>query len=165
MSDLLGPQQVILVTSRAEVEDFGKEVTKDDIETVFWHTPLSQSELMYAVSIHNGKNIVSLIKKSGVFVVNFLPLDLEKKVHICNTSHGEHVDKFKKLDLIKIEASSVESPKIKEACGYIECHVVQTLEYEDYTVFIAKIINSSTVFNTKRLFHIKESQYTTTKEV
>lgn len=165
MSDLLGPQQAILISSRADIEQFGKEISKDDIEAVYWHMPVSKEELLYAVTLNNSKHIISLIKLSGVFVVNFIPFDLEKKVHDCNLMHGQHVDKFKELDFIKIEASSVECPCIKEACAYLECQVVQTIEYRDYTLFIAKIINSSTVFDVKRLFHLRNNKYTTTKEV
>jgi len=165
MHDLLGPRQVILVSSQGEIEQFGKDMTKEDIETVFWHMPVSKDELLYAIAVHNNKNIINIIKASGIFVINFIPADMEKKVHQCNLLHGQHLDKFKELGLTKLEASSIEAPYIKEACAHIECHVTETLEYSDYTVFIAKIINSNVAFDVKRLFHIKKDRYTTTKDI
>ena len=105
MHDLLGPRQVILVSSQGEIEQFGKEMTKEDIETIFWHMPVSKEELLYAIAVHNNKNIINIIKASGVFVINFIPADMEKKVHQCNLLHGQHLDKFKELGLTKLEAS------------------------------------------------------------
>ncbi|MFT4297946.1 MAG: flavin reductase family protein, partial [Candidatus Woesearchaeota archaeon] len=162
MTDLIGPQQAILITSQASIEEFGKQSFKDDIETVFWHMPVSKEELLYAIAVHNSKNIISLIEESKVFAVNFLPFNLEKEVHQCNLIHGRHIDKFEKLNFTKKEASNIECCYIKEACAHLECHVFETLNFKDYTVFIAKIINSSIEYDVKRLFHLRKDQYTTT---
>lgn len=165
MSELLGPQQVILVTSRAEIEQFGKKISKDDIETAFWHTPVSKDDLLYAVCLNNSKHILKIIKESGIFCVNFLQYSMEKKVHKCNLMHGEHSDKFKILGFEKAEAGHIECPYIKEACAHLECTVVQTVVYKDFTLFIAKIINSNVKNVVKRLFHLQNNEYTTTKDI
>ncbi len=164
MSELLGPQQVVLITTRALIEQFGKEIERDDIETVYWHMPVSKEEMLYAIAVHNNKNIVNMIKISGVFIVNFMSFDMDKKAHQCDLIHGEHIDKFEELGLIKDNTTSIECPRIKEACAYMECHVKQTLDFADHTVFIAKIINSRVVYGVKRLFHLKDNNYTTTKD-
>jgi len=164
MSELLGPMQAVLITSRAEIEQFGKKIVKDDVESVFWHMPFSKEEMVYAIAIHKGKHIVNLIKVSKVFVVNFLSSDDSKIVHKCNLMHGQHIDKFSELKLLKLESSAIECPLIKEACAYMECNVIDILEYKDYAVFIAKIINSNVKYACKRLFHLKDDKYTTTKD-
>jgi flavin reductase (DIM6/NTAB) family NADH-FMN oxidoreductase RutF len=164
MSELNGPEQVIFVTSTAEISLFGKKVLKEDIDTIFWHMPVSKQELLYAISVHKNKNMYNLIKESGLFIVNFIPFNLEKEVKECNLIDGTHIDKFKKLNLTKKQGDHIDCVYIKEACAHLECQVIQTLEFKDYVVFIAKIIYSSKKYDVKRLFHLKKEIYTTTKE-
>jgi flavin reductase (DIM6/NTAB) family NADH-FMN oxidoreductase RutF len=164
MSELTGPDQVILVSSSAEIEQFGKKIIKDDIDTVFWHMPISKEELLYAIAVKNNKNIITLINKSNIFVVNFIPFNLEKEVKECNFLNGQHIDKFEKLGFIRKNADNIECVYLKEACAHLECQVKEVLKYKDYTVFIAKIINSSVEYNVKRLFHLKKDKYSMMKD-
>jgi len=163
MSDLLGPQQIVLVTARAEIEQLGRKKIKDDIETVFWHMPVSKEELIYAVAIENHKHILGLINESGVFCINFLGLDMLDSVKRCSSMHGEHIDKFSEIGFRKTEAQSIECPFIKEACAHMDCQVMQTIDFKDTTVLIAKIINSEVKYQVKRLFQLNNN-YTTTKD-
>lgn len=165
MSDLLGPQQVCIITSRANIEQFGKNITKDDVECIFWHMAVSKDELLYAIAVPNTKHIVKLIKKSGVFCVNFMAKELENKVHKCNLIHGEHLDKFMRLGFRRQEAKSIECPIVDNACAILECKVEETKEYEDYSMFIAKIVNSDIKSRCERLFHLRNNHYTTTKNI
>lgn len=165
MSKLLGPQQAVIITSRAEIEQFGKKIVKDDIETIFWHMPVSKEELLYAISVPKRKFIYNIIKESGIFVVNFIGFDLQKEVHKCNLIHGEHIDKFKEIGFRKKEAEAIECPVIEEACGYLECKVIESKEFSDYCIFTAKIINSNVKNHIKRLFHLQNNLYTTTKDI
>jgi len=161
--DLLGPQQIILVTTRAEINYFGKESIKDDIDTVVWHTAISRKEKKYAIVVDKNKFITDLIKKSGIFIVNFMPFGLEKEVAKINSTHGIGVDKFEYV--IKKEASHLDAPVVQEAIAHLECHVVETKEYADTVLFIANIINSDNHKECKRLFYSKNSHYTTTNEL
>ncbi|MFT4304067.1 MAG: flavin reductase family protein [Candidatus Woesearchaeota archaeon] len=163
MVDIVGPQQAILITSRAEIEELGKKIEKDEIDTTCWHMPVSMNEHLYAIAIHNSKNINKIIQKSKIFVINFLGFDMEHKFIMCDKLHGQHINKFNKLELIKINAEHVESFYIKEACAILECEVQNMLEFADYTVYIAKSINSKGFYDIKRLFHLKKDIFTTTK--
>lgn len=164
MSDLSGPRQVVLITARAEIEEFGGKNVKEDVEPAFWHMPLSNEERMYAVAIHNNKNATWLIKNSGVFVINFLPLGMGNKVEECTAYSEKNKDKFENLELQKEDADAIECPRLKDACAYLECQVFETRQYSDYTLFIAKIINSNAKYRSKRLFHLRDKEYTTTRE-
>jgi flavin reductase (DIM6/NTAB) family NADH-FMN oxidoreductase RutF len=114
--------------------------------------------------VHKSKHIFKIIQTSKVFAVNFLSFDNSDIVHKCNLLHGEHIDKFKELNLLKLNSTSMECPILKESCAYLECNVIDILEYKDYAVFIAKIINSNVKYACKRLYHLKDDKYTTTKD-
>jgi flavin reductase (DIM6/NTAB) family NADH-FMN oxidoreductase RutF len=165
MSDIIGPQQAVLITSRAVIDQFGKKTEKDDVDAVFWHMPVSKEDMTYAVSLPKRKFITRLIVQSGVFAVNFMGAGSEKKVHKCNLLHGEHIDKFKELELMKRDADGIECPVLDEAVAYIECDVIQSVEFSEYVLLIAKIINSKLKSKAHRLFHVKNDVYTTTKDI
>lgn len=152
MPSIYNPSQVVLVTSRAEIDIIGKEVVKDDIITLSWHMPVSFDPAIYAVAIGKSKFSAKLIGKSGVFVVNFIPQTLEKQAIFCGTHHGEHMDKFRETGLTREEAEKIECPRIKEALAYIECELVNTVEAGDHYIFIGKVVNSAERGQGKRLF-------------
>ena len=152
MPSIYNPRQVILVTSKAEIEIMGMEVLKDDIITLSWHMPVSFNPAIYAVAIGKSKFSSKLIQKSGVFAVKFIAKELEKQALFCGTHSGEHIDKFKETGLTREEAEKIECPRIKEALAYIECELVNTVEAGDHYIFIGKVINSFEKGEGKRLF-------------
>jgi flavin reductase (DIM6/NTAB) family NADH-FMN oxidoreductase RutF len=164
MSGIVGPQQIVLITSRAEVEQFGKEIIKEDVDVAFWHTPISKEEMLYAIAINNKKHVIKLIEKSNIFAINFVSFSMLEKVKQCSKLHGEHIDKIKELDLDTKEGSHIEVPILKDACAFLECNVIETKKYSDYTLFIAKIINSVKEYDSKRVFFVGNNNFTTTND-
>lgn len=164
MSGIIGPQQIVLVTSRSEIEQFGKTTIKEDVDIAFWHTPISKEDKIYAVAINNKKHVIKLIEKSNVLVINFVGLEFLDKVKKCSKLHGEHIDKIKELDLLTIEGHHVDVPVLKESCAFLECNVIETRKYPDYTLFITKIINSVEEYTSKRIFFAGNNIFTTTKD-
>ena len=162
MPSINNPRQVILVTSREEVEVMGKTIPKDNIITVAWHMPVSHEPMLYAVAIGKTRFSAKLIKISKSFVVNFVPKSLEKAAVICGTTSGEHADKFEKAGLTKEEAQNIDCPKIKEAIGYLECEVINEIEAGDHIIFIGQIVNAELKKSERRLFQAHESGFTTT---
>ena len=152
MAAIYNPRQVILVTCRAEMDILGKKQLKDDIITLSWHMPVSFDPAVYAIAIGTAKFSSKLIQKSGVFVVNFIPNELEKQALFCGTHHGEHMDKFKETKLTKEESEKINCPRIKEALAYLECELINTVEAGDHFIFIGKVINSAEIKQGKRLF-------------
>lgn len=151
MSELTDPRQVILVTSRAEMDILGKKELKDNIITLAWHMPTSFNPNLYAISVGKTRFTCKIIKKSKAFVVNFVPFKLKEQVLICGTKSGVHIDKFKETKLTKEEAKNVDCPRIKEALAYIECEVINEVDAGDHIIFIGKILNSEIKGKGKRL--------------
>ena len=164
MSELAGPRQVVLVTSRSNMEVIGKEIEKDDIITIAWHMPVSFEPQLYAVSIGKTRYSCGIIQKSKSFVVNFIPYELKEKALFCGTHSGQHMDKFKESGLIMEEAQSVDCGRIKQATGYLECEVINEVDSGDHIIFVGKVVNSDSKGITKRLFQGDKTDFTTTMD-
>jgi len=162
MPPIHSPRQVVLVSSREEVEVLGKKSEKDDIITVAWHSPVSMDPELYMVSIGKTRFSRELIQESGVFVVNFIPYILKKQAVFCGTNSGKYMDKFKESGLTKEECEKIDCCRIKEALGYLECRVVDHIEAGDHILFIGRVLHSDFKHKRDRLFQ-DEKEFTTTK--
>lgn len=136
-------RETVLITSRSHIDIIGKEVVKDNIIAVDWHTPLSFNPFFYGIAIGKTRHSIKLIQKSRVFAVNFMPFSLKEKIVFCGTQSGEHIDKFKETGLTKIEATKIDCPLIKEALDYLECEVVNEVDIGDHTFFVGKVLNTN----------------------
>ena len=165
MSDVTDPRQVVLVSCRANIKDrfTGEENQKDNIITVAWHMPTSFKPELYTISVGKTRLGCEMIGKSRCFVVNFMPFSLKEKVLFCGTHSGEKIDKFKEAGLTKEESEKIDCPRIKEACAFMECEVVNEIETGDHVIFIGKVLNSRVNNYEKRVFQIKGYNFTTTR--
>ena len=156
MPEIVGPRQVILVTCRDE--------GKDNIITLAWHMPTSFHPSLYAISVGKTRFSHQMIKNSGAFCVNFMSADFKKEMEVCGSVSGRDTDKFKESGFEKESCGKIDCPRIKEALGYLECEVVESLETGDHTIFIGKVIDSGTKGPGRRLYHITGSEYTTSSD-
>lgn len=160
---IYNPRQVILATSRADVEILGKKVLKDNIMTIAWHMPVSFKPFLYAISVGKTRFSCKLIKKSRVFAVNFMDANSEKAAVYCGSISGEHIDKFKEGKIEKEESSAIDCPRIRGATAYLECEVVNEVDAGDHIIFIGNVIKSEEKRTGKRLFQGEGRTFTTTK--
>lgn len=156
ITTLTNPRQTILLTSR------WRKI--DNVMTLDWHTPLSFEPMMYAVSIGKTRYSLELIRKSKVFVINFMSKDFKKEILFCGRHSGRDVDKFKETGLKKEEAETINCFRIKQALGYLECKVEEEIEVGDHILFIATVKKAELKKEGKRLFHLFGDKFTTTKE-
>jgi len=164
MFDIINPRQTILVSCRAEITDrfSNKQIIKDNLITVDWHTPISFNPQLYAISIGKERFSSKLIKESKCFVVNFMPYSLKKQVLFCGRNSGEFIDKFKETGLEKEEAEKIDCCRVKQALAFIECSVIKEIELGDHILFVGKVLKSKLKEYDKRLFHLEGDKFTTT---
>jgi flavin reductase (DIM6/NTAB) family NADH-FMN oxidoreductase RutF len=160
MSELTGPRQVVLVSSRSRMDIMGKEAEKDNIITIAWHMPVSFEPKLYAIAIGKERYSCSIIQKSKSFVVNFMPYELKDKALFCGTHSGRHTDKFRELE--KEESDNIDCPRIKQAAAFMECEVINQIEAGDHIIFIGKVVNSQVKDISPRLFQ-DSKDFTTTR--
>lgn len=151
MSELTGPRQVILVTSRHE--------DKEDIITLAWHMSTSFKPELYAISVGKSRFSYGMIEKSKSFCVNFMPASLKKEIVYCGSCSGRSHDKFAETKLQKEECEKINCPRIKQAVGYAECSLVEEIDTGDHAIFIGKVLKSKVLKKGKRLHHIEGNRF------
>lgn len=156
------PQQVILVSTRGNAELLGRNVHKDNIMTVAWHTPLSFEPKLYGISIGKNRFSRKLIDDSKVFVVNFMAYDKQDKALYCGQNSGAAVDKFMECGLTKEECSHIDCCRIKEASAHMECEVIDQFDVGDHVLYVGKVIGERTNDDKKRLLYIGGNKFTST---
>jgi len=161
MFDEVNPRQAILVTTRANVEIMGKEVLKDNIFALTWHSPLNFQPRLFGISTGKERFSSELIRKAKCFCVNFISIDDQENLLFCGRNSGRTVDKFDKTSFEKEECESIDCPRIKQALGYLECELVDEKEFSDHILFIGKVLKSNFQPG-KRIFYKGLDKFTTT---
>ena len=155
------PRQVALVTTRNKTEKISNRIeTTDNISIITRHIPISSE--VYAIAINKKTLSYNHIKESKVFAINFMPYSKEEEVKYCKTNSGRFKDKFKESGLQKEECESIDCPNIKEAIANAECEIIKEVDAGNYSLFIAKVVKFKNKGDTKRIFHTKEDNFTTT---
>ena len=163
MLTFITPRETVLITSRGSSIQFGKDLLKDNVAPTDWHLPISPSH--FAISIPKNSFTAQLIAQSGVFVVNFVGLGFTDAVRLLGKSSGHTVDKFSTYSIAKEEANGVDCSRLKDAVAYVSCHVVEQHAFEEYVLFIGKVVASrELVSSAKRLFHVGGEEFTTTND-
>jgi len=162
MREAVHPRQVVLVSVRGSAEALGKEVHRDNIITLAWHTPLSFDPEMYGICVGKNRFSYKLIKQSRAFAVNFASHDMKDPAVYCGTSTGANVEKFDRPDITKQECEKIDCPCIAEAVAVLECELVEEVETGDHVFFIGKVLRSDVRDDKARLFHCGADQFTTT---
>ena len=109
-----------LLTSRAEIEIFGKIYEKEDIIPV----EFERTENDVNFQIKKDEFIYKLISKSQNFAVNIPRLDFEKDSDTCEMNEGEFIDKFKLIDLKKLECDTVDCSCLGRSTVF-ECTMIK----------------------------------------
>ena len=161
MKDLAYPRQVVLVTSEAEVEIFGKRQEKRNISALSWHIPLSFEPFLYGIVVGKVRFSKRLMEKSKVFAVNFMSAEFEKQILFCGKNSGEIIDKFKETGLTPVECSKIHCPRIREALAWLECEVVEEVDMGDHVLIVGRVLDSGVAGKGRRLFQSGDG-FTTT---
>ncbi len=126
-----------LLTSRAEIEIFGKTCEKDDIIPV----EFNQENSSVSFSLRKTEFIKRLVEKSKVFAVNMPVFLFEKESDICERHEGEFEDKFWLAGLQKTECSAIDCPAIKRAVVY-ECDFVKEADDKDKVIVFGRVLTT-----------------------
>jgi flavin reductase (DIM6/NTAB) family NADH-FMN oxidoreductase RutF len=156
MPEIDGPRQVILVTCR--------HLGKDNIITVAWHMPTSFNPSLYAISIGKARFSHDMIMDSGRFCINFMSADQKKGMERCGSVSGKNHDKFEHSGFVREECVKIDCPRIRQAVGFLECELVESVDAGDHTIFIGKVLHSEEKGSGKRLYHITGDKYTTSSD-
>lgn len=139
---LLEDEKIVMVTSREETTIFEKKIIKDNITATLMHSLVSLDPPTYIISLPKASLSSTLISQSKNFCVNVISPSYKSEAAFCMKYSGMHIDKFEKTRLSKEECDSIDCPRIKEALAYLECEVVEQVEYGKNIIFFGKVTNS-----------------------
>lgn len=143
----LHPRSVVLITTCYQ--------EKSNVMPIDWHTPLSYSPKLYAVSLGKKNYSSELIQKSGCFVVNFMSSEFEKEILAAGRTSGAAADKFLLTGLRADRAKTLDCPKLSDALGTLECKLINSIDAGDHILFIAKVLHEdASGFSKKQLYHV-----------
>jgi len=161
---IFNPRQTVLITCRGQYEVVGKIEEKDDIVPCNWHSPTSSHPPLYSIFLEKNLMAVSIIRNSGCFVVNFVPFSMVDIIKAAMRTSGEYLEKCEELGVHEAGCDKlVDSFRLKEALGWLECEVIEEKEVGDHIMFIGKVLFSHLDHDDKRPFHVDGDVFTTTR--
>ncbi|MBS3147290.1 flavin reductase family protein [Candidatus Woesearchaeota archaeon] len=161
---IYNPRQMALVTCKGKHALMGKSTEKHDIVPTTWHSPASSHPPMYAIFLENSTMACKLITQSGAFVVNFMPNSQVESVKKAQVISGEYTEKIEHLGLHELPCEKlVDSFRIKEAVGWLECELVEEKSFGDHILFVGRVVHSWMALDEKRVFHVEGNEFTTTR--
>jgi flavin reductase (DIM6/NTAB) family NADH-FMN oxidoreductase RutF len=126
------PRVAAIVTAQAK--------GRQNAMAVAWHTSLSVSPPLYAISLSPKRFTYQLIVASKEFGVNFLPFSQAGLVASVGGSKGEEIDKFRQFDIAQDKPVKTRVPILKDAYAAYECKVVDDLVYGDHRLLVGEIV-------------------------
>ncbi len=143
MVSLAGPRLVALVTLRGRAVVLGKSVLRDEVVVTSWHCPVSDEPRLYMVALSVKRaHALSIVRESGVFVVNIVSESLREVAVAVSHHAGEFVDTFGHTGLSMGSALKVDAPRLKAALSWLECEVLEEVVTGDHVCFIGKVVHA-----------------------
>lgn len=130
--NILHPRQTVLCSVQSKEER--------NIITLAWTMIISRDPPIVAISVSPLRYSHDLIKNSKEFTLNVPTKDIIKEVYYCGTHTGKTVDKFAETGLTPLDGKNIDSPRIKECIGQIECKVIDAKKYGDHTLFVGEVL-------------------------
>jgi flavin reductase (DIM6/NTAB) family NADH-FMN oxidoreductase RutF len=112
-----------------------------NIATVAWHMPVSSEPPLIGVALAKEHYTSELILVSEEFTINIPNWAIMEKAIYCGSVSGRNENKFEKTGLTpEASVKLVESPRIKECIGNIECDLYETIDVGDHYLFIGQVV-------------------------
>ncbi|WP_018248701.1 flavin reductase family protein [Orenia marismortui] len=112
---------------------------KDNALAVAYAGNCSYDPPMLMVGIVPSRYSYSIVKETGVFVVNLVPKELEKEYYYLGSHSGRDENKIKNLNLEVKDGIEVNVPLLVDFPVNIECRVVDSILTGSHEMFIGKV--------------------------
>jgi flavin reductase (DIM6/NTAB) family NADH-FMN oxidoreductase RutF len=109
--------------------------------SVAWHSWLSFDPPLYMVAIGHERFSYGLLKESGEFTANFLPIGKADIYTLVGRTSGRELDKFREYALETKTFRDFETPYLKDAVAAYACKVVNELPTGDHSIFVSKVLD------------------------
>lgn len=103
---------------------------------------ITSSPATIAVSMNHDNYTNSCIKASGKFAVSVLSEQADPGlIGTFGFQSGKDINKFEGVQVVEREGISV----VSDACAYVVCKVIDTMETSTHTVFLGEVIDADTL--------------------
>ena len=129
---ILSPVPAVMVSCQSGEEK--------NIITVAWCGTLCTKPPKTYISVRPSRHSYSIIKESGLFVINLLPSSHVKKADYCGIYTGAKVNKFEKCRLTAIPSTVVSCLSVAESPLSLECRVFEVKRLGSHDMYLADIV-------------------------
>lgn len=147
------PSVMNLITHGVYVIGVTNETTVN-LMTAAWVMQISGRPASVIVAVGKTHFTAELLNRQKNFVLNVLTskqTDIAKK---CGTVSGREVDKSKDVNLVL--SPNLKQPIIKDCAGWLECNIINSIEYTDHILYIAECINGEVNTTDTLLYDLKK---------
>jgi len=130
---MIYPLPAVMVSCGATPEEY-------NIMTVSWTGTICSDPPLCYISVRPSRHSFKIIKKYGEFVINLTTKSLAFATDWCGVKSGADVNKFEKMGLTPVPASTVKAPLIRESPVNIECRVLEIKELGSHHMFISEVL-------------------------
>lgn len=124
----------------AAMVSLGSPSTTQNIITIAWTGIVNSEPPMTYISVRKSRFSHQILMEEKEFVINLGSKSTAFQTDYCGVKSGKDVDKWKEMNLTKIDASIVKCPMIKECPVNIECKVFNIIELPSHDMFMAEIV-------------------------
>jgi len=137
---ILGPKTIIIPLPAALV--VSGTYQQPNVATIAWITVVGHNPPMLCMSLGRKKLTYDLIVRDGCFTVNLPSSDIFIETDYCGITKGHNTNKFEDTGLTLLESTLIDTPIIAECPVNHECTVERTVELENNTIFIGRILET-----------------------
>ncbi len=119
----------------------GKWGEKINFMAASWVSPIAEEPPLVGVAIDIESYTHELIETYRQYTINIVEKKYIDKIYTVGSVSGREFDKTKVFTAIK--ASSIDAPIVKDAIGVLECIVVNSVEAEDVTLFLGRVVRAA----------------------
>ncbi|TFG12666.1 flavin reductase family protein [Candidatus Thorarchaeota archaeon] len=133
---LSGPHHTLAVSVRDPQDN------TDYAMAVEWTTPLSVDPPLFGIVISQDKKTHEVIKETGIFAVNILPVERLKEIWGLGTRTAKRQeDKLSRVGLTAVEGTANRHAiSIEEAAASFECRVKDEIQMGGFTLFVGEVL-------------------------
>ena len=130
--NMLYPLPAVMLSCRRPGE-------KPNLVTVAWCGTVCSDPAMLSISLRPERYSYDIIRETGEFVVNLVPVKLARALDFCGVRSGRDVDKFAETGLTPEPSRVIQAPGVLECPVQIECRVTQILPLGSHHMFLAEV--------------------------
>ena len=129
---LLHPRLVSLIV----VSGMGRT----NVMPVAWTMPVSVEPPLLAIAVSPKRFTYELLRKSGDFTLNVVPVSMVTTVSFLGKVSGRDVDKISRGRLTLSPSRIVKSPRLSDPLAWLECKIEEEFPTGDHQLIIGRIV-------------------------